>query len=339
MGLAPHRRPRQPRDAALVHRGDRALRAAVRRRARGGRARPAPGVPVDEVRARPRGGRARRRPAPPRPPRRLPGRARRARAGGRRDLRRHRLRARRHGVGRRAAGRRHRAARSAPATCAPVRLPGGEQAVRQPWRMACAWLQEALGERPAAAARASTARRWEAVAALARGGLAAPVTTSMGRLFDAVAALCGDPAGGHLRGPGGDRARGGGRARRPRRSTTCPALRPAARPSSRSSATCAPAPTPASSPPASTTRSRPPPPTRVAAAASERGVGTAVLSGGVFLNRRLLEATAGAPARRRPARARPRAAARRATAGSPTARRRSPPLRRRERARSRRTGR
>jgi hydrogenase maturation protein HypF len=32
---------------------------------------------------------------------------------------------------------------------------------------------------------------WERVAALARSGLASPVTTSMGRLFDAVAALCG----------------------------------------------------------------------------------------------------------------------------------------------------
>ena len=32
---------------------------------------------------------------------------------------------------------------------------------------------------------------WEQVAQLARTGFASPVTTSMGRLFDAVAALCG----------------------------------------------------------------------------------------------------------------------------------------------------
>jgi hydrogenase maturation protein HypF len=72
----------------------------------------------------------------------------------------------------------------------PVRLPGGEQAVRQPWRMACAWLQEALGEVPPPLAGVER-DRWEAVAALARTGLAAPLSTSMGRLFDAVAALCG----------------------------------------------------------------------------------------------------------------------------------------------------
>jgi hydrogenase maturation protein HypF len=72
----------------------------------------------------------------------------------------------------------------------PVRLPGGEQAVRQPWRMACAWLQEALGEEPAPLAGIEPAR-WSAVARLARGELAAPQTTSMGRLFDAVSALCG----------------------------------------------------------------------------------------------------------------------------------------------------
>ena len=71
----------------------------------------------------------------------------------------------------------------------PVRMPGGEQAVRQPWRMACAWLQEATGEEPAPLPGIDEAR-WRAVASLARTDLA-PVTSSMGRLFDAVAALLG----------------------------------------------------------------------------------------------------------------------------------------------------
>jgi hydrogenase maturation protein HypF len=34
-------------------------------------------------------------------------------------------------------------------------------------------------------------RAWQQVSELARTGLASPITTSMGRLFDAVAALCG----------------------------------------------------------------------------------------------------------------------------------------------------
>jgi hydrogenase maturation protein HypF len=79
----------------------------------------------------------------------------------------------------------------------PVRLPGGDQAVRQPWRMACAWLV-AAGDGdaapppiPPALAGAVDDTRWRAIAGLARGGAAAPVTTSAGRLFDAVAALCG----------------------------------------------------------------------------------------------------------------------------------------------------
>jgi hydrogenase maturation protein HypF len=77
----------------------------------------------------------------------------------------------------------------------PVRLPGGDQAVRQPWRMACAWLVAAgEGETPAIPPGLTGAvdpARWRAIALLARGGAAAPVTTSAGRLFDAVAVLCG----------------------------------------------------------------------------------------------------------------------------------------------------
>ena len=77
-----------------------------------------------------------------------------------------------------------------------VALPGGETAVRQPWRMACAWLTALAGEPPpvpGALSRVVDADRWAQVARLAGvvGGVAAPATTSVGRLFDAVASLCG----------------------------------------------------------------------------------------------------------------------------------------------------
>jgi hydrogenase maturation protein HypF len=67
----------------------------------------------------------------------------------------------------------------------PVRLPGGDAAVRQPWRMAVAWLLEAGWDGPL------PGRHADQVAELVRTGLSSPWTTSMGRLFDAVAALCG----------------------------------------------------------------------------------------------------------------------------------------------------
>jgi hydrogenase maturation protein HypF len=76
----------------------------------------------------------------------------------------------------------------------PVRLPGGERAVREPWRMACAWLIAALGDDaapPKPIMRSVEPQAWRAVAQLARSGTASPLTTSMGRLFDAVAAICG----------------------------------------------------------------------------------------------------------------------------------------------------
>ncbi len=78
----------------------------------------------------------------------------------------------------------------------PVRLPGGDAAAREPWRMACSWLiagDDAASKQPLpdALAGAVTADRWDQVSRLVRSGFRAPVTTSGGRLFDAVAALCG----------------------------------------------------------------------------------------------------------------------------------------------------
>ena len=77
----------------------------------------------------------------------------------------------------------------------PVRLPGGAAAIRQPWRMACAWLAQAAGEEspaiPAALSGTVEPERWEEVCRLLRSGVASPPTKSMGRLFDAVAAICG----------------------------------------------------------------------------------------------------------------------------------------------------
>jgi hydrogenase maturation protein HypF len=81
----------------------------------------------------------------------------------------------------------------------PVPLPGGERAIREPWRMACAWLAAAQAVRfegddpkvpPALSGRVSE-RAWRQVSGLARSGLRSPPTTSMGRLFDAVSAICG----------------------------------------------------------------------------------------------------------------------------------------------------
>jgi hydrogenase maturation protein HypF len=81
----------------------------------------------------------------------------------------------------------------------PVRLPGGGRAIREPWRMACAWLSilgegehdERAPEVPRSLREAVNEAAWRQVAQLSRTGVQSPVTTSMGRLFDAVAALCG----------------------------------------------------------------------------------------------------------------------------------------------------
>jgi hydrogenase maturation protein HypF len=74
-----------------------------------------------------------------------------------------------------------------------VPMPGGAAAIREPWRMAAAWLDAAFeGRAPGRLAVVGRNRdRWEQVLALARSGTASPVTSSAGRLFDAVAAILG----------------------------------------------------------------------------------------------------------------------------------------------------
>jgi hydrogenase maturation protein HypF len=75
----------------------------------------------------------------------------------------------------------------------PVTLPGGARAIRQPWRMACAWLHAAgsAAKPPLALVDNVSERSWNQIRQLISTGLSSPLTTSMGRLFDAAGALCG----------------------------------------------------------------------------------------------------------------------------------------------------
>jgi hydrogenase maturation protein HypF len=72
----------------------------------------------------------------------------------------------------------------------PIRLPGGERAIKEPWRMACAWLTDMRVALPPAFADIAQ-QRWNMVARMSLQGTGSPFTSSMGRLFDAVAAICG----------------------------------------------------------------------------------------------------------------------------------------------------
>jgi hydrogenase maturation protein HypF len=184
-----------------------------------------------------------------------------------------------------------------------VPLPGGAAAIREPWRMACAWLFEASSQDarvPAALASAVAPRDWRNCQELIASGVSSPTTTSAGRLFDAVGALCGTPArvsyegqaaveletiadpgeGGRYEMPLGSEGAGGPAVLDPR-----PAVRSiladldaGVEPSlvsARFHRTVAVASA-----------------TACAEIAAAAGVGTVVLSGGVFQNRRLLELTA-----------------------------------------------
>ncbi|MBM3498854.1 MAG: carbamoyltransferase HypF [Armatimonadetes bacterium] len=77
-----------------------------------------------------------------------------------------------------------------------VPLPGGDRAVREPWRMAAVYLDRAFGPDFADAldlefCRALDRNAWALLRALVEHELNAPPASSAGRLFDAVAALTG----------------------------------------------------------------------------------------------------------------------------------------------------
>ena len=75
----------------------------------------------------------------------------------------------------------------------PVPLPGGDRAAREPWRMALAYLREAFGEKvPALPSLEKVDRhKRDLVLRMISSGINSPLTSSCGRLFDAVSYLAG----------------------------------------------------------------------------------------------------------------------------------------------------
>lgn len=75
----------------------------------------------------------------------------------------------------------------------PVRLLGGDAAAREPWRMVVAWLHGQLGEQvwQLPGVRSLTPDQQQLLRTMQARGINAPLTSSMGRLFDAAALLVG----------------------------------------------------------------------------------------------------------------------------------------------------
>lgn len=74
-----------------------------------------------------------------------------------------------------------------------VPMPGGAKAIREPWRMAMSYLASAIGSEGVAELPLAKdfPDNWPLLWQTAQKGINAPLTSGMGRLFDAVAACCG----------------------------------------------------------------------------------------------------------------------------------------------------
>ena len=75
----------------------------------------------------------------------------------------------------------------------PMPLPGGDLAARQPWRMALAYLHRLYGDRAVRhqSLKGLDGRKTRGVAEMISRGIRSPLTSSCGRLFDAVSWLAG----------------------------------------------------------------------------------------------------------------------------------------------------
>ena len=76
-----------------------------------------------------------------------------------------------------------------------IPLPGGDQAVRQPWRVAATYLSQLYGEKfldlEIPFTRGIDRQRWKPLSQMITRGVQSPLASSLGRLFDGVAALVG----------------------------------------------------------------------------------------------------------------------------------------------------
>ncbi len=78
------------------------------------------------------------------------------------------------------------------ASLALVSMPGGDAAAKEPWRMALAYLAKAeIKEIPTSLLAAAAPHQIEFVEKMIRSDISCPKSSSLGRLFDAVAALIG----------------------------------------------------------------------------------------------------------------------------------------------------